>query len=80
MMMLYDSGVRSDECPEKVCSARGIEANSRLDELSAWNAGSWALAAAGIGGGLFLVLTNPMRRTTVAVTPSPSGAALQGTF
>lgn len=79
-MMLYDNGVRSDECnAQKMCSSRGLDANGRLDALIPWNAGAWAVAVVGIGAGAYLILTNPpesQKTTAVGVGPDGSGMGL----
>jgi hypothetical protein len=85
-IMLHENGVRSDGCnAQKVCSPAGLAANSKLDALGGWNAGLWAVGAAGLGIGAFLVVTHPAKNsghTTVGVAPNGSGMdlALRGTF
>jgi hypothetical protein len=79
-MMLYENGVRSDECnSQKICSPRGIDANSRIDALAGWNAASWAVAVVGIGAGAYLILSNPpesQKTTAIGVGPDGSGMGL----
>ncbi len=80
-MMLHSSSVRDDECDaSKVCSAEGLDANKRLDDLAPWNAGAWILAATALGAGVFLVLSSPRARTEVGVAAGPSGALVAATF
>ena len=78
--MLYDNSVRSDECnAQKICSPRGIDANSRLDALAPWNAAAWAVAVVGIGAGAYLILSNPpesQKTTAIGVGPDGSGMGL----
>jgi hypothetical protein len=87
VMMLHEKGVRDDECnPDKACSQDGLQANDRLNKLGPWNAGAWILAGAALGGGIFLVLSNPRKRdareprTTTGLTVGPGGAGLKTTF
>src|SRR5262249_3036100 len=78
--MLNDKGVRDAQCnAAKACDADGFNANTDLAGASGWNIGSWVVAAAGLGAGAFLVLTNPSdkkRGTQVGVAPNGSGASL----
>jgi hypothetical protein len=80
-MMLHDNDVRNTDCPNKVCTQSGIQANTSLHQLEGWNAAAWVVGAIGIGGGAFLLLTNPSDRalhTQVGVTPG--GLLLRGAF
>ncbi len=78
--MLHDKSVRDSNCDsQKVCSTAGFNANEELSAVSGWNIGSWAVAAAGLGVGAFLVLSNPRdpeATTQVGVGPTGSGAGL----
>jgi hypothetical protein len=83
VLMLRESVVRSDNCNEQqVCNADGLEANSRINHLSPPNAVAWVVTAAGIGGGAYLLLTNPKEKKaqTTAVGVSPAGLTLRSTF
>lgn len=79
-MILYEKDARDAACSaQKVCSQKGVDANATLDTLLAWNATSWIVAAAGLGLGTVLLLTNPKdsaRRVALTVTPSPGGGAI----
>ncbi|MEO7109850.1 MAG: hypothetical protein ABI183_05390 [Polyangiaceae bacterium] len=83
LMLHYDS-VRSDDCnAQKVCSADGLQANTKLGEAGGFNAASWIVAAAGLGVGTYLVLTNPpssdgsaKSSSKPAPSPPPPSAAI----
>ena len=89
-IMLHQQSVRSSNCDaQKICNADGIAANNNLSSIAPWNAAAWALAAAGTGAGIFLVLTNPPRsspvppgQTALGVGPTGSGTGvtLRGSF
>jgi len=65
-----DSGCNA----QKVCSADGLNANGQIASLVGWNAGSWVVAAAGLGIGSYLLLTHPLEKTRpLAITLAPSG-------
>jgi hypothetical protein len=77
--MLHDKSVRDSGCnAAKACTTDGLNANADLAGASAWNIGSWVVAAAGLGAGAFLVLSNPSeeKKTQVGVAPNGSGASL----
>jgi hypothetical protein len=79
IMMLHQADIRNRDCnAAKVCSADGVNANNQLDALAGWNVGSYIAAAAGLGIGTILVLTNPTngRKTAVEVSPNGAGAGL----
>jgi hypothetical protein len=80
IQMLNDKSIRDAHCnAAKACDADGFNANTDLAGASGWNIGSWVVAAAGLGAGAFLVLTNPSEKqkgTQVGVAPSGSGASL----
>jgi hypothetical protein len=79
IMMLQQASMRSNDCnAAKVCSTAGLNANGQLDGLAGWNVASYIAAAAGIGIGTILLLTNPKnnRETALDVTPNASGAGL----
>ena len=84
-LMLQDKSTRDSDCSSKVCSTQGLTANSQLSDLGPWNAATWIVAAAGLGVGTFLLLTNPSdssQGTQVGVAPNGSGASLtmRGSF
>jgi hypothetical protein len=76
--MLVDSNTRSQDCDAaKVCSLSGLQANAQISDLANLNAAAWILAAAGLGTGAYLLLTNPTDRakgTQVGVVPNGAGA------
>jgi hypothetical protein len=78
--MLHDKSVRDAHCSAaKACDTDGLNANTDLAGASGWNIGSWVVAAAGLGAGAFLLLTNPgdkQKSTQVGVAPSGNGASL----
>jgi hypothetical protein len=78
IMMLHQADLRRNDCTNNVCSADGITANNQISALSGWNVGSYIVAAAGLGIGTILVLTNPKndQQTALAVSPNGSGAGL----
>jgi hypothetical protein len=82
VMMLNDASTRSNDCnAAKQCSSAGLNANTQLGQLGAWNAVTYATAALGIGIGAFLLITNPAngeKQTALGVTPN--GVLLRGTF
>ncbi len=95
IMMVNYASQRSSDCnAEKLCSAAGLNANAQLQGLQDWNLASYIAAAAGIGIGAFLILTNPAdgdkrdksekkdTQTAIGVSPTGSGASLvlRGTF
>jgi hypothetical protein len=83
VMLLHQKGVRDNECnPQKLCSARGLDANGTIASLVGWNTASWVVAVAGLGTGAYLLLTNRRSRSTVAVAPGPGevGVGLRGAF
>jgi hypothetical protein len=60
LLMLHENSVRNEDCnAQKVCSSDGLQANGKLSEAGAFNAATWIVAAAGLGVGAYLVLTNP---------------------
>ncbi len=79
-VMLHNKSVRDDNCDaQKVCSQAGFDANSQMNAISGVNTGAWVVAAAGLGLGAILVLSNPpdhRGQTVVGVAPSTSGAAV----
>jgi hypothetical protein len=57
---LGDKSTRDAGCDAaKVCSSAGLNANQEIGGLVGWNLGAWVLAAAGLGVGTVLLLTNP---------------------
>jgi hypothetical protein len=77
--MLTDKSTRDSDCSGMVCSTAGLTANGQLRDLGPWNMAAWVIAAAGLGAGAFLLLTNPAdssQQTAVGVTPNGSGAGL----
>ncbi len=79
IMMLHQHDLRNNDCnAAKVCSTDGYNANGQLQALSPWNLGSYIVAAAGLGVGTILVLTNPTnkQKTALEVSPNGSGAGL----
>jgi hypothetical protein len=84
--MLSDLSTRNGNCnASKVCNAAGASANSELSGLAPWNAGAFVVAAVGLVGGGFLVLTNPAQpsqRAELGLAPTPAGGAfmLRGSF
>lgn len=80
-MMMYADGVREEQCDDaQRCTSRGVTANDRIADLSPWNVGAWTLAAAGLGVGTFLVVTNPTeprQRAALSLSPARSGAGVQ---
>lgn len=83
-MMLHQNSVRSSNCDaQKECTQAGLNANSQLSALSGWNTGAWLFAAAGLGIGAFLLISNPPDKGyegSTAITIGPGGAGLQGSF
>jgi hypothetical protein len=80
-MLLYDKGVRSDNCDSnKVCTPTGSAANDRIGALTGWNVGAFALAAAGIVGGVLILNANPPDQPRTTVSVSPAGVFLQRSF
>jgi hypothetical protein len=72
-MMLHENSVRSSDCnAQKICTSDGVDANNKLGLMSAFNATSWVVAAAGLGVGAYLVLANPPRNDASTVTPPQS--------
>jgi hypothetical protein len=82
VMMLHYQSQRSDGCDaNKVCTPEGLNANTQLSQLAGWNAAAYVVAAAGLGTGLFLLLTNPSDGSTHAeVGATPGGLTLRGAF
>lgn len=81
VMMLHQSDLRKQDCTDKVCSTAGLNANKELDSLAPWNVGAWVLAAAGLGVGTFLILSNPSdKELGVQVGVSPGGMLVRGAF
>lgn len=84
--MLHDKSVRDAGCDaNKACSSDALSANADLAGTSPWNTGAYVLAAAGLGIGAFLVITNPSEpetATRIGVSPTASGAtvSLHGSF
>jgi hypothetical protein len=76
--MLVDMNARNQDCTAaRVCSSAGLQANSQIATVADWNAGAWIIAAAGLGTGAYLLLTNPTDRakaTQVGVVPNGAGA------
>lgn len=88
-MMLHEDGIRSDACSEKRCTQEGLDANRNLAQLGGWNAGAWALGAAGLGVGTVLLILNPSDKASARPAKSLSlgappgggpGLGLGGTF
>jgi len=85
-VMLHDKSTRDSDCDaDKLCSQQGLNANAELAGMASWNAGAWILAAAGIGTGVYLLVTHPTDRATgtqvgIASTGSGAGVALKGGF
>jgi hypothetical protein len=80
VQMLNDKSTRDANCnANKVCSATGLNANADIAGASGWNIASWAVTAAGLGIGAFLVLGNPSEpeSTKVGVAPMSSGSGLE---
>ncbi len=72
-MMLHENSVRSSDCnAQKICSSAGADANNKIDAMAPFNAGSWIVAAAGLGVGAYLVLTNPPKSDASSTAPAPS--------
>jgi hypothetical protein len=82
IMMLSDLSTRNSDCnAAKMCSASGVNANNQISQLAGWNTATYVVAAAGIGIGAFLLLTNPKHgETETAVGVTPNGVLLRGTF
>jgi hypothetical protein len=82
IMMLSDLSTRNSDCnAAKQCSTSGTNANNQISQLAGWNTATYVVAAAGIGIGAFLLLTNPKHsehETALGVTPN--GVLLRGTF
>jgi hypothetical protein len=80
VMILHDKSVRDANCSaEKICSPAGLDANQDIGLLEGWNAGAWIVAAAGLGIGAYLILTEPVdggQRTAIAIGPIGSGTGL----
>jgi hypothetical protein len=79
-LLLHEKNVRDAECDaQKICSQRGLDANSTIASLVPWNTASWIVAAAGIGGGAVLLLTHrpDTRQTAMGVAPSAGGLDLK---
>ena len=78
VVMLVDMNARNQDCTAaRVCSSAGLQANSQIATVADWNAGAWIIAAAGLGTGAYLLLTNPTDRakaTQVGVVPNGAGA------
>jgi hypothetical protein len=80
-LMLHQNAVRSDGCdPQHVCSQAGIDANTQLSQLAPWNTAAYLVAAAGLGVGVYLLLTNPPDRAHTEVGVVPGGVRLAGSF
>jgi len=78
-IMLHQSGIRSDNCVGKVCSASGLSANETLHNLEWWNAGAWVVAAVGVGVGAIVLWTSPTDAAVhaeVGIAPTGSGSSL----
>jgi hypothetical protein len=86
VIILHDKSVRDANCStEKICSQAALDANQDIGLLEGWNAGAWIVAAAGLGIGAYLILTEPAdggQRTAVAIGPigSGTGLALRSSF
>lgn len=84
--MLHDKSVRDAGCnASKVCSPDALGANADIAGTAGWNLGAYVVAAAGLGIGAFLVISNPAdpeTATAVGVSPTASGAtvSLRGSF
>jgi hypothetical protein len=80
VMILHDKSVRDANCgTEKICSAAGLDANQDIGLLEGWNTGAWIVAAAGLGIGAYLILTEPAdggKRTALAIGAIGSGTGL----
>ena len=75
--MLHDKSVRDGNCnAAKVCAPAGLDANADIGVLAGWNTAAWIVAAAGLGIGGFLVLSDragERPRATITVNPVGSG-------
>jgi hypothetical protein len=79
ILMLEDNSTRNSNCTNKACTTAGFTANGQLSDLGPWNLGAWVVAAAGLGAGAYLLLTNPSdssQQTQVGVGPTGSGTGL----
>lgn len=80
VMILHDKSVRDANCStEKICSPAGLDANQDIGLLEGWNTGAWIVAAAGLGIGAYLILTEPAdggQRTALAIGLIGSGTGL----
>jgi hypothetical protein len=79
-LLLHEKNVRDAECDaQKTCSQRGLDANTAIGSLVGWNTASWIVAAAGLGGGVVLLLTNrpEARQTGIGVSPNAAGVELR---
>jgi len=79
ILMLEDNSTRNSNCTNKACNTAGFTANGQLSDLGPWNLGAWVVAAAGLGAGAYLLLTNPSdssQQTQVGVGPTGSGTGL----
>jgi hypothetical protein len=85
-MLLHEKGVRDSECSaQKLCSQRGLDANSTIASLVSWNTASWIVTVIGVSAGVALLVTSRRdtpQRTAIAVAPTPGGVGvgLHGAF
>ncbi len=80
-MMLHYDDQRNSDCSNKVCTPDGLNANTQISQLAGWNAAAYVVAAAGLGAGIFLLVTNPSDKSLgTEVGVSPGGVALRGSF
>ncbi len=79
IMLIHEKSALNDNCnAQKACSQDGTSAAATIDSTVPWNTAAWIVAAAGLGAGAFLILTNPSdaRQTAIGVSPTTGGAAL----
>ncbi|MCL2447662.1 MAG: hypothetical protein FWD17_01810 [Polyangiaceae bacterium] len=78
-MLLYQKGVRDDNCDaHKVCSARGLAAVDTIHTIIPWNTASWIVTVAGLGAGvaLFFASRDGAQTTAIALSPANAGATI----
>jgi hypothetical protein len=78
-MLLYQKGVRDDNCDaHRVCTPRGLAANDTAHSIIPWNTASWIVAVAGIGAGisLWFASRDDSRQTAIAVSPANAGLTI----
>jgi len=85
-ILVHDKDVLDAQCnAQKLCSPAGVNAAGTISSVTPWNTGAWIAAAAGLGAGTILLLTNrPDAPGATAITVSPEGSApgvgLRGQF